>query len=268
VGSKDDVTQTYYADDVAPPKRKRRGRRVLIGFLVLLIVLAGLLFAGDRVAANFAEKAIAEQVSQEAARQNVQSSQPKVDIGGFPFLTQVLDGNYKEIQIVLNDVRGRVEDRELIVPTLNVVAQDVKAPLETLRTRQGDIVASTVRGTGTITYASVVELVEQPGLELAERDGRLVATAPIELLGQRFTLTGTADLTVAEGQIRIRFEDVTADGRPAVPAAQQVISGFAENLGINVELPDLPFQLNVQEVRPTSAGLAVTATAENVPING
>lgn len=262
------MTQTYYADDVAPPKRKRRGRRVLIGFLIMLILIAGILVVGDRVAAGVAERAIAERVSQEAARQNVQASQPRVDIGGFPFLTQVLDGTYEEIGIVLNDVRGRVDDRELTVPTLNVVARDVHAPLSTLRSRQGDITAATVEGTGTITYASVVELVEQPGLELAERDGRLVATAPVELLGQRFTLNGTADIAVAEGQIQIRFEDVTAEGLPNVPAAQQVVSAFARNLGINVELPDLPFQLNVQDVRPTPEGLAVTATAENVPIDG
>lgn len=262
------MAQTYYADDVAPPKRKRRGRRVLIGFLVLLIVLAGLLVVGDRLAANFAEKAIADQVTQEAAKQNVQSEQPKVDVGGFPFLTQVLDGNYKEIGIVLNNVRGTVDGRDLTVPTLNVVARNVKAPLSTLRSRQGDITASTVQGTGTISYASVVELVDQPGLELAENNGRLVATAPVDLLGQRFTLNGTANLTVAEGQIQIRFEDVTAEGLPAVPAAQAVINGFAQNLGINVELPDLPFQLNIQEVRPTPDGLVVTANAENVPING
>ena len=261
------MTQTYYAGEETRPK-KRRGRRVLIGFLVLLIVLAGLLVVGDRVAANFAEKAISEQVSQEAQRQGVQSSQPAVDVGGFPFLTQVLAGEYKEIGIVLRDVRGTVDGRDLTVPELDVVARDVKASIQTLRTRQGDVIASTVEGTGTITYASVVELVEQPGLELSERDGKLLATAPIELLGQQFTLNGTAELTVANGQIQIRFQDVTADGLPNVPAAQQVISGFARNLGINVELPDLPFQLNVQDVQPTPAGLDVTATAQNVPING
>ena len=57
------------------------------------------------------------------------------------------------------------------------------------------MVATTVDGTGTITYASVAALIEQPGLELSERDGKLLATAPIELLGQQFTLNGTADLT-------------------------------------------------------------------------
>jgi hypothetical protein len=260
------VTQTYYAEETRP--RKRRGRRALITLLIVLIVIAGLLFAADRVAANFAEKAIADQVAQEAQQQGVQSSQPRVDVGGFPFLTQVLEGNYEEIGIVLNDVRGNVDGRELTVPELDVVARDVKASLETLRTRQGDVVATSVEGTGTISYASVAELVDQPGLELTERNGQLVATAPVELLGQRFTLTGAAELTVAEGQIQIRFRDVQAEGLPDVPAAQRVISGFAENLGINVELPDLPFRLDVQSVEPTPDGLLVTATAQNVPING
>ena len=261
------MTQTYYAGEETRP-RKRRGRRALITLLIMLILIAGILFAADRVAANVAENSISDQVAQEAARQGVQSSQPSVDVGGFPFLTQVFAGNYKEIGIVLRDVRGSVDGRNLTVPELNVVARDVTASLETLRTRQGAIVADTVEGTGTITYASVAELVEQPGLELAESNGRLVATAPVQILGQQFTLNGTADLTVAEGQIRIRFDDVTAEGLPQVPAAQQVISAFAQNLGVNVDLPDLPFQLTVQEVRPTAEGLAVTATARDVPLNG
>jgi hypothetical protein len=260
------VTQTYYAGEETRP-RKRGGRRFLIGLLVFLVLVGGLLVVGDRLAANFAEDKIAEQVRQEVASQNVQSAPPDVTVGGFPFLTQVLAGNYEHIKIVMQDVQGSVNGDSVTLPRLDVNARDVKASLDTLRSGQGDVVASTVDGTATIAYASVVELIDQPGLELAERDGKLLASAPVTFLNQRFTLNGTAGLTVDEGTIQIKFEDVTAEGLPQVPLAQQLVDNFAQNISINVKLPDLPFQLDVSEVKPTPEGLAVTADASNVPLN-
>jgi hypothetical protein len=266
LGKEGDVTTTYYADEEVRP-RKRRGRRALISLLVLLVVLAGVLFAADRVAANFAEKKIAEQVTKEVAAQNAQAAPPDVTVGGFPFLTQVLAGNYEHIKIVMHDVKGSVNGDSVSLPQLDVNARDVKASIDTLRTGQGDVVAKTVDGAATISYASVVELIKQPGLKLSESNGKLLASAPVSFLNQKFTLTGTAGLTVTKGQIQIKFEDVTAEGLPPVPLAQQLIDNVAKNISINVALPDLPFQLDVQKVTPTPAGLSVTAAANNVPIN-
>jgi len=259
------VTTTYYPEQTRP-RRRRRGRGLLIGLLVFVIVLGGLLVAGDRVAANFAEKKIAEQVSKEVAAQNAQSSPPEVTVGGFPFLTQVLAGRYEKISIVMRDVRGDVNGNAITLPVLDVAAHDVTASLDTLRTGQGDVVARSVDGTATISYDSVAALIDQPGLKLAERDGKVVATAPVEVLGQRFTVTGVADLSVRGKQIQIRFSDATAEGLPAVPIAQQVVNGFIRQISINVDVPALPFQLSLKEVRATPDGLAVTASANDVPI--
>jgi hypothetical protein len=266
LGKEERVTTTHYADEEVRP-RKRRGRRALVSLLVLLVVVAGLLFAADRVAANFAEKKIAEQVTKEVASQNAQSAPPEVTVGGFPFLTQVLAGNYQHIKIVMHDVTGSVNGDSVSLPRLDVNARNVKASIDTLRTGQGDVVAKTVDGTGTISYANVVELIKQPGLKLSERNGKLLASAPVTFLNQQFTLSGTAALTVAKGQIQIKFADVTAEGLPQVPLAQQLVDNVAKNISINVKLPDLPFRLDVQKVTPTPDGLAVTAAASNVPIN-
>ncbi|MDG4822544.1 DUF2993 domain-containing protein [Asanoa sp. WMMD1127] len=262
------MTTTYYADEETRP-RKRRGRRALITLLVLLIVLAGVLVAADRVAANFAEKKIAEQVSQEVAAQNVQSAPPEVSVGGFPFLTQVLRGNYEEITIVMRDVKGDVNGDAVNLPQLNVVAHDVAASIDTLRSGQGDVTAKTVDGTGTITYDSVTALINREGLKLSEREGKLVATAPIVVPGinQQFTVTGSADLSVQGRRIQIKFADATAEGLPAVPLAQQVVSNFIRQISINVDVPALPFNMELKQVDAKPDGLAVTATAKDVPLN-
>ncbi|MGS2613206.1 LmeA family phospholipid-binding protein [Micromonospora sp. LZ34] len=247
---------------------RRRGRKVLITLVVLLLLLAGLLVVADRVAAAVAERAIADQVRQEVAKQNAQSAPPEVEVGGFPFLTQVLDGRYERISIVLRDVQGAVQGDAVSVPRLDVDARDVRASLDTIRSGQGEVVADRVNGTGTISYDSLAKLLDRPGLRLGEQDGRLAVTAPVDILGQRLTVTGTADITVGEqGKVALRFNDLNAEGLPNVPLARTLLNNYAKGISVDVPLPELPFQLAVREVRPLPEGLAVSADARNVPIN-
>ncbi|MGC5050242.1 DUF2993 domain-containing protein [Micromonospora sp. DT48] len=247
---------------------RRRGRKVLIGFVVLLLVLAGLLAIADRVAASVAERAIADEVRQQVAEQGAQSAPPEVEVGGFPFLTQVLDGRYERISIKLRDVSASVQGDAVALPSLDVDARNVRASLDTLRTGQGEVVAETVNGTGTVSYQSLAALLDREGLTLGERDGRLAVTAPVDILGQQLTVTGTADIVVGEqGEVALKFEELTAEGLPDVPLARTLVNNFARSISVDVPLPELPFQLTVREVRPQPQGLTVTADARDVPIN-
>nr|WP_230415006.1 DUF2993 domain-containing protein [Micromonospora tarapacensis] len=240
----------------------------MVGLVVLLLVLAGLLAIADRVAATMAERTIADEVRQQVAEQSAQSSPPEVEVGGFPFLTQVLDGRYERISIRLRDVRGSVLGDAVALPSLDVDARNVRASLDTLRTGQGEVVAETVNGTGTIEYQSLAALLDRDGLTLGERDGQLAVTAPVDVLGQRLTVTGTADIVVGEqGQIALKFDDLDAEGLPDVPLARALVNNFARSISVDVPLPELPFQLTVREVRPQPQGLTVTADARDVPIN-
>jgi hypothetical protein len=259
------VADSYQEYEEGP--RRRRGRRLLVGLVVLLLVLGGLLVVADRVAVGFAERAIADQVRQEVAKQHVQAAGPDVTVGGFPFLTQVANGRYESISIVLTDLRGDVEGKGVDLRKLDVDARNVNAPLDTLRTGQGDVVAESVKGTGTITYDSVMKLINRPGIKLAEQDGKLAVSGPAKLpvVGE-VTVHGTAKLAVQKGQVAIRFEELTAEGLPNIPLVRGAISTYAKQLSISVPLPALPFGLQVQEVRALPEGLAVTATANNVPL--
>ncbi|XBP93085.1 DUF2993 domain-containing protein [Micromonospora sp. CCTCC AA 2012012] len=258
------MAEAYPAYEERP---RRRGRKVLVTFVVLLLVLAGLLVVADRVAAGVAERTIADQVKQEVAKQNAQSSAPKVQVSGFPFLTQVLAGKYQHISIVLTDVQGPVQGQAVSVPRLDVDARNVRASLDTLRSGQGDVVAERVDGVGTITYDSLAKLLDRPGLTLGERGGKLVVTAPVDVLGVKLTVNGIAEVTVNNGKVALRFNDLTAEGLPNLPLARQVLTNYAKGISIDVPLPKLPFQLNVRKVEPKPEGLTVTADARDVPIN-
>lgn len=259
------MAEDYPADGARP---RRRGRKLLIGLLVLLLVVAGLLVVADRVAVGVAERTIADRVRQEVTKQGAQAAEPDVEVAGTPFLTQVLDGRYQRISIKLRDVQASVEGNAVRLPVLDVDARNVRASLDTLRTGQGDIVADTVNGTGTISYDSLAALLNRPGLTLGEQNGKLAVTAPVDILGQKLTVSGTADVTVADnGAVALRFNDLDAAGLPNLPLARALLNNYAKGISVDVPLPELPFQLAVREVRPLPEGLAVTADAKDVPIN-
>jgi hypothetical protein len=249
---------------MAPPRRRRRwGRRLLVVLLVLLLILGGLLVVADRVAASIAERTIGDEVAKELVAEEVQSSQPEVSIGGFPFLTQVLAGEYESISIRLRDVEGS----GVRLPVLDVDARGVSAPLDAIRTGQGDIVAQTVEGAATVSYASVVELMDRPGLRLSEQDGKLTVTGPVEFGGQQVTATGTVELSVSDNRVRVSVDDVSAVGLPNLPGVQALLNQIARQLSVELELPELPFDLALRDVQARPEGIAVSAFAQNVPLN-
>jgi LmeA-like phospholipid-binding len=255
------------ADGYGRPRR-RRGRRLLMTFIVLLIVIGGLLVVADRLGASYAERVISDRVAQQIADQHASSEQPDVTVEGVPFLTQVLAGRYQEIKIGLRDFVGPAGNgRTIRMPLLDIRAKDVRAPLETLRSGRGDIVAGTVTGAGTVDYATVAGLTGKQGVKLGEKDGKLAVTAPVTVLDRQVTVNGTADLTVKDNVVSLRFDQVTAQGLPDVPLVQGLLNNYARQISVDIRLPALPLKLVVQKVQPTAAGLVVTAGASEVPLN-
>lgn len=251
--------------------RRRRGRRALIVLVIVLLVLAGLLVVADRVSAGIAERVVADQIDQRLTQENIQASAPDVTVGGFPFLIQVAGGRYDSIKVVLRDLEGPVQgsSKPVRVPEVTVDARNVTASMDTLRSGQGEVTAETVDGSLTVAYESVVALIDRPGVQLREQDGKLAVTAPVQvpILEQKLTVRGTADLAVQGEDIVVTFVRLTADDLPDNPAVQSFIATFAEQLSVRVPLPALPFELQLHEVRPRPEGLAVTASARDVPLS-
>lgn len=248
--------------------RPRWGRRLLITLIVLLIIAGIGLIVLDRFAVSFAEREIGTRVTQEMRSQQAHSAAPEVTIRGVPFLTQVVAGKYQEIAILVRDFSAPAGDsRTVRMSVLDIRAHDVRAPLETLRTRQGDIVATSVTGTGTLEYPSVAALVGRQGVTLSEKGGKLAVTAPLTALGQSVTVTGTADLTIVDNVLRIRFADLVGEGLPTNPLVQGLLQAYAKQISLDVKLPPLPLDLRVQKVEPRPEGLVVTTAADNVSLS-
>ncbi len=248
--------------------RRRWGRRLLITLIVLLVIVGLGLFAIDRFGASFAERRIADRVAQEVSENGASSQPPDVTIGGVPFVTQVLDGRYKEITILLRDFSGAAGNgRTVKLPILDIRAKDVRAPLDTVRSGNGAITATTVTGVGTVDYASLAGLIEREGITLGERNGKLTVKGPFEAAGQTFNVSGTADLAVKGDVVQVRFAELTAEGLSGIPLVQGLLNNYAKSISVDLKLPALPLQLDVQKVEPRPEGLVVTAVADEVPLN-
>jgi hypothetical protein len=258
------VAETY-PQETRP--RRRWGRRLLITLIVLLVLVGGILFLVDRFGASYAEERIADRVAQEVEAKGATSARPEVEIGGVPFVTQVLDGRYKEITIKLREFSGSAQGKTVKLPLLDIRAGDVRAPLDAIRTGNGQIVATTVTGTGTVDYASLAALLDRQGVTLGESNGKLSVKGPFEAAGQTFNVSGTADITVKGDVVQVRFAELTAEGLPAIPLVQNLINNYAKQVSIDLKLPALPLQLEVQKVEPRPEGLVVTAAASEVPLN-
>lgn len=91
--------QDGYPDAAPPPPRRRHRVRRLVIALFIVIVLAILL-----AIANFVGKAVAENDMADQFTANGFPVRPSVNIEGFPFLTQIVGKDFKEVAITASDI--------------------------------------------------------------------------------------------------------------------------------------------------------------------
>jgi hypothetical protein len=250
------------------PVRVTRRRRGRWGFLVVLLILAALVVVADRVGATVAEQRLVAAVTDEASARGVTADSTEVSIGGFPFLTQVARGRYDEITIDMREARSG----ELRVEQLLVTAFGVKADTADLLSGDPKATADRVTGTAVIDWAQLPKLLDYAGLGVGDAtfaragDGvRVRGTAT--LAGRPLPLAATARFTVNDdGQLRVQVSDAEIEGVTLNPALQGPLDDLQRRLSIPVDVPPMPFGMKLDEVRAEAEGLAVTATARDVPI--
>lgn len=241
----------------------RRGRKVGIVLLVLVLVLGGALVAADRIAAGQAEDAIAKQVSQQSRTQGIEtSSEPEVEVGGFPFLTQVLGGRYDEIVIRLRDVRGK----EMSVSRLDVHAIGVNAKASDLMAGRGPVTAERVTGAATVGYDTLSKALDMPDVTVSGQGEELKLRAPLTVAGRKVVVLATAKVSVTDGKLRVDVTEAKPESGGSSTVVNRVASLAKSRMSGTVALPELPYELIVESAKVTDGGLVITASATNVPL--
>jgi hypothetical protein len=210
---------------------------VLAG-LVALGVAIGLaaIIVADRLLAAAAVRRIARGVGLVGRA----SALPQIRIAGPLFLTQLLAGVYREIEVTLGACTlGGVDFAELSAQLIQV-----RAPVRRLRAGQ-PMTAGQLTATGTIPY-SVLSSRLPPGLTVQPR-------------GADLRISGTILGVPALGIVGVSAE---AEKIRITPK----LAGLPSVVGFVIELPALPPHVRIISVRVTGGGLEVAVRGADVPL--
>lgn len=127
--------------------------RALRIFLIVAVILGGLFVIADRVAVGFAEDEAADRIRTTEGL----ASTPDVSIEGFPFLTQVVGGEFDDVKIGIKDYEASTTGTGDAVSTIRI--DDLNAEMHGV-VFSGDYssaTAGTATGTATISYAELLK---------------------------------------------------------------------------------------------------------------
>ena len=224
--------------------------------LITLVVLLGLAVVADRIAVGVAEDRVAEAIEQRGEL----GGTPDVSIDGWPFLTQVVAGDYR-------DVRIRLSAADLGEPegtTADVRLNGLRVPLSDLVAGSvAEIPVDRIDGTVTLSYELLSRELGTDTTLVPEGEGlRLTTTVPV--LGYDVPLTAVGTVTL-EGQDLVIAVDEAAVAGVDLPAG--VVRAATDALDLRYAI-ELPFGLELTGVGPGEDGVLVTGGAVDTVLSG
>jgi hypothetical protein len=91
---------------------------------------------------------------------------------------------------------------------------------------------------------------------------------PLEYQGIKLTLIAKGSMIVEAGKIRLKLESMSTEQGNLPKFVNDFIRNNQNKLQVSVKLPGLPYNLVVNSVRTTDAGLQVSASAADVNLTG
>ncbi|WP_042398152.1 LmeA family phospholipid-binding protein [Streptacidiphilus carbonis] len=230
----------------------RAARRLLI----VLIVLAALFVAADRITLHIAESQAASKIQTERKL----PQKPKVSIEGFPFLTQLASKKFDEIklsapELTVNDGKG---GPDIQLQNFRIDAKNVKVTGD-----YSGIVAGSGTGTARISYADLSAALPNKvtvGYGGAPGKVKVSGTFDVPVLGAQ-QVSGTADISVVDGN-GISLNNIS--GISGVdPTVASLVSSFLQP---KLQLAGLPSGLRLDTVQPGPDGIDVTVSGTDVSL--
>ena len=224
--------------------------RALVVLLVIVAVLLGIGFLTDRAVERWAEGYVADQLTEQAGL----AGTPEVDVRGFPFLTQALDGTYEDVRISftadeLGQPAGTSADVRLVgvhIPLSRVVSGDVQ-----------EVPVDRIEGTATLSYALLSDQLGGDSTIGPDGDG-LRVTKTVELLGYTLPLTASGTVSLDGDELVVDVERASGAG---VEIPDFLVDQASDLLDLRYPVPALPFGLALTSVTPAEDGVVVEVEA-------
>jgi hypothetical protein len=222
-------------------------RKLLIGAAVLAVLLV----TADRISVAVAENQISDRLTSAYGLPD----KPGVSIAGFPFLTQVAAGDYRQIDVSASQVPAD----GATLHNLNVRLSGVHATVgQVLGNGSSMVTAERAAGSAMVGFGTVDRRL--PGGLRLHRDGKnLSVSGRLAYHGAHIPVSATVALGVSGSGIRVTPVRVDVPGIPGLP-----VSAYSSQLRIVVPLSTLPLHLRLTSVRVTPDGLRIAASARHV----
>jgi hypothetical protein len=216
--------------------------------LLLLVVLALLAVAADRVGVKVAEAQVARELQHSAGL----TSRPTVTIDGVPFLTQAVAGRYDRIQVGATDFqRGGVH-----VTSLQADLTGLQVPLgDVIRGDVTSIPVDAVTATALVTYADLAHSSGLVGVTITATDGEVQVTGRVTVLGRSVTATAISRVALRGRSIAVTARSLKVLGQTS-PALLDALTG---RLDLLVPVGTLPYGLTLTGLSVTQQGVLLQA---------
>lgn len=210
--------------------------------MITALVVAVLLLAADRVGQMVIEGVVKDQIQASLATPD----KPWVDLGGFPFLPQLITQKFDDVQVEIRDA----DAGQIRVERVSAVLAGVK------RAGVGAQVDS-ISGTGRISYAAAAEAAG--GYTVSHGGKNLVKiTGQVRFAGQTRNASATGRPRIQGNELVIRPEKVTVDGTTAP------VAGLIPD--IRYPLREIPAGMTIT-INPTAAGIEFSFDGENLMLS-
>lgn len=229
----------------------RGARAAVITLGVILALLVVIDRVGVLVAQNRAESKLATYAQF--------GKRPTVRVHGVPFLTQVIRGKYRDIEIT----GPLVSFGDFTVAALDVDLRGAHLPLSTLTSGAvRELPVDRADGTVTVPYPELAKRSRIPGLTLSGSASGLAAGADLSVpaLGT-VHVTGRGNVALDGNEVRVTVTELNV-GSLGVPSA--VIDGLQRQLTAGIALPQLPLGLRLTSLTTTRDGLVVSGSATDI----
>lgn len=206
------------------------------GLLITLGVVVALLVVLDQVAVRVVES----QLATRAQRSEGLAARPDVSLGGFPFLTQVAAGRYRDVDVVVDGY----EEAGVRVDQVRANLSGVSVPLsDVVRGQVESVPVDDVRAEVDLTFDDVNAYLASQGLTARVRsEGDVVrVSGPVTLLGMTYDLSGTAAIGVVADAVTFTPREVSAAVDLLLPS--ELREQALALLTVKVPVTGLPFNM-------------------------
>ena len=225
-------------------------RKILTALVVLLVLLVVV----DRGASALAARTIATELQ----RSGPLAQRPDVTIGGFPFLTQALRGDYDRIEVQAQRVPA---GDDLVLADLTAVLTGVQLSVSSaLSAGVKRVPVATIDARARLSFADLARRSGNRTLTVSGAGDQVRVRGSVQILGRMVTADALSTVTLQAGVVVVTAQSFEVGNTAADAVLTRALQG---RFDLRVPIGTLPYGLVVTGIAVEPAGIVLLAKARD-----